>query len=73
MTIGPSVGAEWCVVEHVGFVLSGTATCAFQDGRVVELNEGLLFWVPAVPHDSWVAGATPYVSLHFVGAERYAK
>jgi hypothetical protein len=25
-----------------------------------------------VPHDSWVIGDEPYVSLHFVGAERYA-
>jgi len=25
-----------------------------------------------VPHDSWVIGDEPYVSLHFLGADRYA-
>jgi hypothetical protein len=26
-----------------------------------------------VPHDSWVVGDEPYVSLHFAGANKYAK
>ena len=71
--VGPSVGATRCNVEHVGLVLSGTAAVAFDDGRVVELQAGELFYVPPVPHDSWVIGDQPYVSLHFLGAERYAK
>ena len=32
-----------------------------------------LFHIPAEPHDSWVIGDTPYVSLHFLGADHYAK
>jgi hypothetical protein len=28
---------------------------------------------PAEPHDSWVVGDEPYVSLHFLGADHYAK
>jgi quercetin dioxygenase-like cupin family protein len=71
--VGPTVGAPRCSVEHVGMVLSGTATVAFEDGRVIELREGALFHVPAVPHDSWVVGDRPYISLHFLGAEHYAK
>jgi len=71
--VGPTVGATRCSVEHVGMVLSGVATVAFDDGRVVELREGALFHVPGVPHDSWVVGDRPYVSLHFLGADRYAK
>src|SRR4029450_1230115 len=70
--VGPSVGAMRCPVEHVWLVLSGTATVAFDDGRVIELHAGDLFYVPPVPHDSWVMGDKPYVSLHFLGAERYA-
>ena len=70
--VGPTVGAARCEVEHVGMVLSGTATVAFEDGRVIELTEGSLFHVPAVPHDSWVVGDRRYVSLHFLGAEQYA-
>jgi quercetin dioxygenase-like cupin family protein len=70
--VGPSVGAARCLVEHVGLVLAGTAAVAFDDGRVVELKAGELFHVPPVPHDSWVVGKQPYVSLHFLGAEHYA-
>ena len=71
--VGPLVGASRCTVEHVGMVVSGIATVAFEDGRVVELTAGSLFHVPAVPHDSWVVGDAPYVSLHFLGAQEYAK
>ena len=61
-----------CPVEHVGLVLAGTATAAFPGGRVVELRAGDLFHIPPEPHDSWVVGDEPYVSLHFMGADRYA-
>ena len=71
--VGPTVGALLCTVEHVGIVLAGTATVAFEDGRVVELTEGSAFHVPAVPHDSWVVGDRPYVSLHLMGADSYAR
>jgi hypothetical protein len=71
--VGPSVGASRCQVEHVGMVLAGTATAAFDDGRVVEMHRGDLFHIPPVPHDSWVVGNEPYISLHFLGADHYAK
>ncbi len=70
--VGPGAGATRCAVEHVGLVVSGTATAAFDDGRVIELRPGELFHIPATPHDSWVVGEEPYVSLHFLGAEHYA-
>jgi hypothetical protein len=62
-----------CTVEHVGLVLSGAAAVSFEDGGIVELRAGQLFHVPPVPHDSWVVGEVPYVSLHFLGAEHYAR
>lgn len=71
--VAPTVGTRRCTVEHIGMVVSGTATVAFDDGRLIELTEGSLFHVPAVPHDSWVVGDRPYVSLHFLGADQYAK
>jgi mannose-6-phosphate isomerase-like protein (cupin superfamily) len=61
-----------CTVEHLGMVLSGAATAAFDDGRVVELRAGMMFYIPPVPHDSWVIGDERYVSLHFLGADAYA-
>jgi hypothetical protein len=71
--VGPKLGQPRCTVEHVGLVLSGTATAAFDDGTVHELTAGTLFHIPATAHDSWVVGDTPYVSLHFVGGDHYAK
>ena len=71
--VGPAVGAASCTVEHVGIVRSGAATAAFDDGRIFELRAGELFHIPPVPHDSWVIGNEPYISLHFLGADRYAK
>jgi quercetin dioxygenase-like cupin family protein len=71
--VGPQLGARFCTVEHLGLVLSGRATAAFEDGRTVLLEPGALFYVPPRPHDSWVVGDEPYVSLHFLGAEEYAR
>jgi prepilin-type processing-associated H-X9-DG protein len=71
--VGPALGLSRCTVEHLGLVLSGRATVAFADGRVVVLEPGALFHVPQEPHDSWVVGDEPYVSLHLLGAEHYAR
>lgn len=71
--VGQGLGEAFCTVEHVGMVVSGCATAAFADGRVTEMNAGDLFYVPSEPHDSWVVGSDPYVSLHFMGAGTYAK
>ena len=71
--VGREKGISMCKVEHVGMVVSGLATAAFEDGSVIELKAGQLFYIPPTPHDSWVIGSEPYVSLHFMGAERYAK
>lgn len=70
--VGPKVGARLCHVEHVGLVLAGAAVAAFDNGDIVDLRSGSLFYIPPVPHDSWVVGNEPYVSLHFLGADEYA-
>ncbi len=64
-------GPSTCQVEHVGLVISGRATAAMEDGSVIELKAGDLFYIPP-GHDSWVLVDEPYVSLHLVGAEQYA-
>jgi quercetin dioxygenase-like cupin family protein len=69
--VGRSLGARSCSVEHVGMVLSGRATAAMDDGRVIEMQSGDVFYI-APGHDSWVLGDEPYVSLHFMGASEYA-
>lgn len=71
--VGPAAGASLCDVEHLGLVLSGHAVALMPDNTEVQLTAGNLFYIPPVPHDSWVVGDEPYVSLHFLGAEQYAK
>lgn len=72
--VGKRLGQSHCEVEHVGMVLSGCATAAMDDGRVIEMRTGDIFYIPPGPpgHDSWVVGDEPYVSLHFLGADHYA-
>ena len=60
-----------CDVEHVGIVISGRATAAMDDGRVIEMRAGDLFYI-GPGHDSWVVGDEPYVSVHIMGSESYA-
>ena len=71
--VGRKLGRDRCHVEHVGLVVAGAATAAFADGRVIEMRAGDLFYIPPEPHDSWVVGDVPYVSLHFMGTDQYAK
>ena len=71
--VGAATGASHCHVEHVGLVVSGCATAAMMDGSIIEMRAGDLFYIPPEPHDSWVVGDEPYVSLHFLGADHYAK
>src|ERR1700729_971295 len=72
MTIGRATYEPgWKGSLHVGRVVSGRATAAMDDGRVIEMKAGDVFYI-APGHDSWVVGEEPYVSLHFLGAEKYA-
>jgi len=72
LQVGEATGARSCLVEHVGMVISGKATAAMDDGRVIEMKAGDVFYI-APGHDSWVLGEEPYVSLHFLGADNYAR
>jgi quercetin dioxygenase-like cupin family protein len=69
--VGRLLGKKSCDVEHVGIVISGRATAAMDDGRVIEMQAGDIFYI-APGHDSWVVGQEPYVSLHLLGASDYA-
>lgn len=71
--VAPTAGKALCDVAHVGLVVSGRAVAAMGDGQVIELAPGNLFYIPPDPHDSWVVGDEPYISLHFLGAEHYTK
>ena len=70
--VGRALGQALCQVEHVGMVVSGRAAVQMEDGTYHEMGPGDLFYV-APGHDSWVVGDEPYVSLHFLGADHYAR
>jgi quercetin dioxygenase-like cupin family protein len=69
--VAPLTGQPFCMVEHVGLVVSGHAKVKMEDGTEFDLLPGDSFYVPP-GHDSWVEGDEPYVSLHLMGAEDYA-
>ena len=70
--VSPLSDTEFCEVEHLGMVISGSATVSFENGETYILKKGDIFYVSPLPHDSWVVGDEEYVSLHFLGAEKYA-
>lgn len=70
--VKPIANTASCRVEHVGIVVSGRAMVGMDDGEEILLQPGDLFAI-APGHDSWVVGDEPYVSLHLLGAEAYAK
>ena len=53
-------------------VISGNATVAFENEDPKVIGPGDIFYVSNTPHDSWVVGDEDYVSIHFMGAEKYA-
>lgn len=70
--VGKALGQASCPVEHVGLVVSGRNRITMDDGRVIEVGPGDLFAVPP-GHDSEVIGDEPYVSLHLLGGDSYAR
>jgi hypothetical protein len=70
--VGAATGSGSCQVDHIGLVLTGRAMVRMDDGTEVELKAGDLFAI-GPGHDSWVVGDEPYVSLHFLGADEYAR
>ena len=69
--VGAALGESSCMVEHVGYVVSGRAAVKMDDGEERVMEPGDFFHVPP-GHDSWVVGNEPYTSLHFLGSENYA-
>jgi hypothetical protein len=70
--VGAALGQTSCQVGHIGLVVSGHNRITMDDGRVIDVGPGDLFAVPP-GHDSEVIGDEPYVSLHLMGGESYAR
>lgn len=46
--VGKPLGERYCQVEHVGLVVSGCAAAGMDDGRVIEMRAGSLFYIRRV-------------------------
>ena len=44
--VGKALGKTHCDVEHVGLVISGSATVAFENEPIQTVTPGTLFYVP---------------------------
>ncbi len=64
----PIIGTKLCHAPHTGTVLSGHGAILYEDGRYLDLLPGNVFHISTMPHDSWVVGDVPYVSLHVLHA-----
>lgn len=60
----PIVGTALCHAPHTGTVISGHGVVQYESGERLDLLPGALFHITDVPHDSWVEGDKPYISLH---------
>lgn len=60
----PLVGTAFCHAPHTGIAIAGHGVVQYEDGRIIDLLPGTVFHITTTPHDSWVEGEAPYVSLH---------
>jgi hypothetical protein len=63
-------GTPLCQVEHIGMVISGEAACAMEDGRSYVIARR--HFLHRSRSRQLGRGRSTYVSLHFLGAEKYA-
>lgn len=59
-----TAGTALCHAPHRGTVLSGHGAVEYEGGEYLDLLPGTVFDISTTPHDSWVVGDQPYVSLH---------
>jgi hypothetical protein len=71
--VGASTGATHCTVEACRSRAVGTRHRGDAGRTIHDSHRRTLFYIPSEPHDSWVVGDEPYVSLYFAGAAVYAK
>jgi hypothetical protein len=62
--IKPSVGTDWCMHAHVGFLAQGRIHMEFPDGCVLEFQAPQVIAIEP-EHDGWVEGQEPAVLIEF--------
>jgi len=51
--VGAASGVTMCPVEHVGMVVSGKATAAMEDGRIIEMRQVICSTLPRDTTAGW--------------------
>jgi hypothetical protein len=64
--VKPTVGTDWCEIEHTGYVVSGRIKIAMRDGAEEILTAGDFAHIPP-GHDAFVVGDDPVVLLDITG------
>ncbi|MEX2322783.1 MAG: adenylate/guanylate cyclase domain-containing protein [Acidimicrobiia bacterium] len=64
--VKPVVGTEWCMLRHVGVVLSGRMGILLSDGTEFDVGPMSVVDIPAV-HDAWVVGGEPLEMISWTG------
>lgn len=59
-----AAGTTLCHAPHTGTVPSSHGAVQYEDGQYLDLVPGAVFHITTTPHDSWVVGEEPCVSLH---------
>ena len=62
--VKPLVGGHSCQAAHVGVVISGSMTCAHDDGSEITVLQGDAYTF-APGHDGWVNGEEEFVGYEF--------
>ena len=62
----PIVGTALCHAPHTGVAIAGHGIVRYHSGETIDLVSGTVFHITTEPHDSWVVGDEPYVSLHIL-------
>lgn len=62
-----TAGTALCHVPHTGVAIAGHGVVQYETGERLDLTPGSVFHITTLPHDSWVEGEEPYVSLHVLG------
>src|SRR5687768_71044 len=65
----PVARPRLCHAPHTGTVLSAHGVVEYEDGARLDLLPGTVFRITSTPHDSWVVGDVPYVSLHILRSQ----
>ena len=70
--VKPIVGTEQCMLDHLGYVVSGRLHVRLSDGTEGEAGPGDIFAI-SPGHDAWVVGDEDCVLLDWAGDTNYAK